>query len=225
MNTAHLSVCGQGLARVPAMLRRIASIALTISALAVSYCGAASGDDAQAKKELEAKLDTLGTITLRDGTLADWLFAIQEAWKVDIVFGNELQNVTVNGGFGEDRKLRDILDIILVSQNYGYQRVGGSLIVKSLDELGSLNPRFTDDILRYEYLNPTEAEDSVKVFLSPHGKVQTVPSSKSLYVNDLPELIEKIRGHLRKLDNNAREAFEQQQAREQQAAEQQRRHS
>ena len=210
MNTAHLPDSGQGLARASAMLRCIASTARTIGAAAVFYaasCGAAAGNDAQAKKEIEAKLDTRGTITLRDTTVANWLFAIQENWKVDIVFGNELQNEVVNGAFGEDNTLREILDVILGSRNYGYQRIGRSLVIKSLDEIGSLNPRFTGELLRYEYLNSTEAEESVRLFLSPHGRVQQVASSKSLFVSDLPELVEKIRSHLQKLDNNAREVI------------------
>jgi len=167
VNTGRVSGRSQGLASVPAKLRFIASIALTTCALAVSYaacCGAALGDNAQAIKELEAKLDTPGAIMLRDASLADWLFAIQDLWKVDIVFGNELQTETVNGGFGKTTTLREILNAILTSRNYGYEPVGGSLVIKSLDQMGNLNPQFKGELIRYEHLSPTEAEENVRIF-------------------------------------------------------------
>ena len=41
--------------------------------------------------DLKAQLDVTGTMVLRDASLSDWLFAIQQEWKINIVFSDDIR--------------------------------------------------------------------------------------------------------------------------------------
>jgi general secretion pathway protein D len=168
--------------------------------------------DGQEAVSLEAKLDQKGTIILRDATLSEWLFAIQQEWGVDIVAGNELQRDVVNGGF-TDATLREVLTSILYSRGFGYRQVGKSLLIMHLDDM-TIKPDQRTVLLPLDYLNPQEVEASVQLLLSQTGQVQAIPSSQSLFVIDSPEVIERIREFLTELESNAQRSYEREQQRE-----------
>jgi general secretion pathway protein D len=157
--------------------------------------------------DLDVVLATPGTIQLRDATLADWVFAIQAEWKINIVAGGELQRETVSGAFTKT-PLRDVLNAILYTRGYGYQEVGNSLLVMKLDDIGSIKPQQEVAVLPLQFVPPTDVQPTVQLLLSPNGTVQSIPSSKSLFIIDLPERIAKVREHVAVLEQNAREAHE-----------------
>lgn len=157
--------------------------------------------------ELEAKLDTRGSITLRKAALADWVFAIKQEWGINIVSGVDLQNETVDGGF-EDTPLREILSEILFVRGYGFQAVGNSLRIVTIQELGAMRPGFETAILPLDLLQPSEVQPHVELLISAGATVQSVPSSRSLIVIDTPEHIKKIQAHLAALETNARKHAE-----------------
>lgn len=155
---------------------------------------------------LEEKLETKGTIILRDASLVEWLFAIQKEWGIDIVVGNELQREIVNGAF-TDTTLREVLTSILVSRGYGYRQVGKSLLIIRLDEM-NIKPDQRTVLLPLEFLNPQEVESSIQLLLSQTGQVQSIPSSHSLFIIDTPDVIERVRKFLDELEANARRVQE-----------------
>jgi general secretion pathway protein D len=173
---------------------------------------AADAADTPPAVDLDAVLATPGTIQLRDATLADWIFAIQAEWKINIVAGGELQQETVSGAFTET-PLRDVLNAILYTRGYGYQEVGNSLLVMKLDDIGVIKPQSEVVVVPLEYVSPTDVEPTVRLLLSPNGSVQSIPSSKSLFVVDLPERIAKVREHVGILEQNARETQERERSR------------
>ncbi|MEO8493720.1 MAG: secretin N-terminal domain-containing protein [Planctomycetota bacterium] len=175
-------------------------VALLLQPLSIPLVAFAADDTAAAS--LEAKLDQKGTIILRDATLVEWLFAIQKEWGIDIVVGNELQKEIVNGAF-TDTTLREVLTSILVSRGFGYRQVGKSLLIIRLDDM-TIKPDQRTVLLPLELLNPQEVEPSVRLLLSQTGQVQTIQSSRSLFIIDTPEVIERVRRLLDELEANAR---------------------
>lgn len=162
--------------------------------------------DDNAVASLETKLEQKGTIILRDATLVEWLFAIQKEWGVDIVVGNELKTEIVNGAF-TDTTLREVLTSILVSRGFGYRQVGKSLLIVRLDDM-TIKPDQRTVLIPLELLSPLDAEPSVKLLLSRTGLVQSIQSSRSLFVIDTPEIIERVRRLLDEMEANARRSQE-----------------
>lgn len=174
-------------------------VALLVHSLGLPTPVLAADDDRSSV--LEAKLDQPGTIILRDATLVEWLFAIQKEWGVDIVVGNELQREIVNGAF-TDTTLREVLTSILISRGYGYRQVGKSLLIVRLDDL-TIKPDQRTVLFPLESLNPQEVEPSIQLLLSRTGQIQSIPSSRSLFIIDTPEVIERVRGLINELEANA----------------------
>lgn len=180
------------------------AIALLVQTLASPLSSFAADDGATSS--LEAKLEQKGTIVLRDASLVEWLFAIQKEWGIDIVVGNELQREVVNGAF-TDTTLREVLNSILISRGYGYRQVGKSLLIVRLDDL-TIKPDQRTVLLPLEFLNPQEVESSIQLLLSQQGQVQSIPGSRSLFIIDTPEVIDRVRKFLDELEANARRTQE-----------------
>lgn len=149
---------------------------------------------------LTAKLNKRGSITLRDTTLNEALFAIRQQWGIDLVFGSELQT-EVNAVFS-DAPLYQILDTLLNTQGYGYRTVGQTLVVAKLEEIGTNNPLFETITVPVRYGNASDIEIVIKdlKLSSPNGRVAAVPSAKSLLVVDMPDRVAKIRRRIEELD-------------------------
>ncbi|MDA1055207.1 MAG: hypothetical protein O3C40_32700 [Planctomycetota bacterium] len=135
--------------------------------------------------------------------------------------GNELQREIVNGAF-TDTTLREVLNSILISRGFGYRQVGNSLLIVRLDDL-TIKPDQRTVLIPLELLNPQDVESSIQLLLSQQGQVQSIPSSKSLFLIDTPEVIERVRRFLDELEANARRS--QQRERELANAQQQSRDS
>ncbi|MCA9144105.1 MAG: type II secretion system protein GspD [Planctomycetaceae bacterium] len=175
-------------------------LALLVQSTASPHVALAVDEDTP--MSLEAKLDQKGTIILRDASLVEWLFAIQREWGIDIVVGNELQREVVNGAF-TDTTLREVLNSILISRGYGYRQVGKSLLIVRLDDL-TIKPDQKTVLIPLDLLNPQEVESSIQLLLSQQGQVQSIPSSRSLFLIDTPEVIDRVRKFLDELEANAR---------------------
>ena len=133
-----------------AALLRIA-VAITVIAPALWSSSRAVAQGTRGSSELEAKLDSPGTLMLRDASLADWAFAIKQEWGINIVSGANLKDETVDAGF-ENTPLRDILSEILFVRGFGFQVVGNSLRIVKLDKLGVMRPGFETSIIPLELL-------------------------------------------------------------------------
>src|SRR5687768_2225985 len=92
------------------------------------------------KLSLAEALERPGDVTFRNMTIADALYTISDAWKVNVVTGKEVQGV-VNGVF-KQAPLREILDAILLANGYSYRAVGESLVIQASTDVGSANPLF-----------------------------------------------------------------------------------
>lgn len=196
------------------LVATLIAVAAVIQPLSLSFgTSVASAQDAAPSEEstLKAKLDQKGTIILRDASLVEWIFAIQREWGIDIVVGNELQRDIVNGGF-TDTPLREVLTSILYSRGYGYRQVGESLLIMRLDDM-TIKPDQNPVLISLDFLQPQEVESSVQLLLSQTGQVSAIQSSKSLFIIDSPEVIDRVRSFLNELEENARRTYEREQAR------------
>ncbi|NQU20728.1 MAG: hypothetical protein HQ567_05545 [Candidatus Nealsonbacteria bacterium] len=139
-----------------------------------------------------------GDLTLRNTPLVSALFTISEIWKVNVVVGQQVQG-QVNGVF-RNAPLYEILDSILLSNGYGYRPVGHSLVVIPLKELGDLNPMFQSATITLRNTDPAEILEAARLLSSPQGKVQAVPSARSLMVLDFPDRVARVRQFVDELD-------------------------
>ncbi|GIW90872.1 MAG: hypothetical protein KatS3mg109_1304 [Pirellulaceae bacterium] len=178
-----------------------------VLALAVSLCQAQTpvSQTPTPSEQVLAKLRQRGTLILRDASLVEALFAIQENWGVNIVVGNDVKGA-VNGAYN-NAPLHEILDSILASQGYGYLAIGDSLVVMKLEHLGALKPLFVTETIRVENVPPQEIVGVISLLLSPHGKAHAVPSSQAIVVMDYPERIATVKARISELDQAAKNAL------------------
>lgn len=196
--------------------RRITAVALCAlsclgSLLATPHSTTAQEQPGAAEKKTES-LDSIlarkGSLELRDGTLADWLLAIQKTWSVDLGYDSDaLQQRAWTGKF-TDRPLKEILDTILSPNGYGYRRQGNSLIIVPADQLPDAS-KYEVGMVEVQYANLAELELTLpNLLLSPQGKTKSIPSTKTLMVIDYPENVEMVRKHIAALDERARKLLE-----------------
>ncbi len=140
---------------------------------------------------LSALLLRPGDLTLRETPLNSALFTISEIWQINVVVGQQVEG-QVNGVF-RNAPLYEILDSILLTNGYGYRPVGHSLVVMPLEKLGDLNPMFQSATIMLRKTDPAEILEAIRLLSSPQGRVQAVPSAKSLLVLDFPDRVAKIR--------------------------------
>lgn len=153
-------------------------------------------------EKLVSTLETRGSLTLRDATLTEALFALRQQWKIDMVVSDNVEG-NVNATFS-DSSLREILDSLLLSRGYGYRVVGRSIVVLPLDQLGALRPLFQTETIRLRHADPDELISVVELLLSPQGKALSLSSAKSLMVLDYPDRTRMIRQQIEELDLQAK---------------------
>jgi len=151
--------------------------------------------------ELQAILDRRGDLMLRKTDLTDALFTIGQEWGVSLVMGQRVEG-EVHCDF-RNAPLRDVLNAILLSNGYGYQVQGQSLVILSLEELGDVNPLFETATISVRHADPTALAAAVQVLNSPRGKVQAIPAAGSLLVIDFADRVARIEQLVRLLDANA----------------------
>jgi len=156
-------------------------------------------------------LQRRGSITLRNATLIEWLFAIQKEWQVDIVGGSELEKETFSGAFTE-KSLQEVLTAILFARGYGYRQVGQSLLVIPLADM-TIRPDQQAALLPLDLLDPAEIKASVQLLLSAEAKVEAVPSSKSLFVVGTADEIQRVRRFLEEAEAQANAGLERERGR------------
>jgi general secretion pathway protein D len=153
-------------------------------------------------QNLTAMLETSGSLTLRDATLTEALFALREQWNIDMVVADNVEG-SVNATFSS-ASLREILDSLLLSRGYGYRVLGNSIVVLPLDQLGALKPLFKSQMIPLEHADPAELLSVVELLLSPEGKALSIRSAKSIMVLDYPDRAEMIRKQIEELDAKAK---------------------
>ncbi|MEX2317819.1 MAG: secretin N-terminal domain-containing protein [Pirellulales bacterium] len=158
---------------------------------------AAAAGEAEASEKVTAALDRRGDLNLHGLSLNNALFTIGEQWNVNIVAG-DLQG-TVNGAFVQ-APLREILDSILLSNGYNYRAVGETLVVRSIESLGNLNPSLRSATIPVLMADIDEVVEGARVFLTPQGKLQAMKSARSIVVLDFPDRVKMIRDFVTTLE-------------------------
>jgi general secretion pathway protein D len=156
-------------------------------------------------QNLTALLETRGSLTLRDATLTEALFALREQWKIDMVVADNVEG-NVNATF-TGASLREILDSLLLTRGYGYRVLGNSIVVLPLDQLGALKPLFKSQMIPLEHVDPDELLSVVELLLSPQGKAISIRSAKSIMVLDYPDRTAMIRKQVEELDQKAKSSL------------------
>lgn len=156
-------------------------------------------------QNLTTLLETRGTLTLRDATLTEALFALRQQWKIDMVVADNVEG-NVNATF-TGASLREILDSLLLTRGYGYRVLGNSIVVLPLDQLGALKPLFKSQMIPLEHVDPAELLGVVELLLSPQGKAISIRSAKSIMVLDYPDRTAMIRTQVEDLDRKAKSSL------------------
>lgn len=208
MRTSIQDECRPGI--VNAATLRIAIILTTLGGVfALPPLGTAqeSGKvpDSLPGQNLTTLLETRGTLTLRDATLTEALFALREQWKIDMVVADNVEG-NVNATF-TGASLREILDSLLLTRGYGYRVLGNSIVVLPLEQLGALKPLFKSQMIPLDHADPAELLSVVELLLSPQGKAISIRSAKSIMVLDYPDRTTMIRAQVEELDQKAKSSL------------------
>lgn len=83
--------------------------------------------------DLLAAMVRTGDVQFRNAPLGDVVFVLSEQWQINIVASDDVEG-EVSGTF-RGTPLWEVLDSLLLSTGYGYQRVGQSLVILSKDEV------------------------------------------------------------------------------------------
>ncbi len=151
--------------------------------------------------EIVAKLQKRGDLSLRDVTLQEALFLLSDKWQINVVVGDDVEG-SVNAVF-RDAPLSVILDSLLNAKGYAYQPLGRGLIVQKLGQANDLNPMFETATVTLKYVAPEDVVSSVKQLSSPQGRIEAIPSARTILVMDFPSRIHRIRQIAQQLDQAA----------------------
>ncbi|MEM6654160.1 MAG: secretin N-terminal domain-containing protein, partial [Planctomycetota bacterium] len=105
----------------------------------------------------------------------------------------------VNGVF-KNAPLHEILDTILLSNGYGYRAVGESLVVTDLNRLGQVNPFFVSATIPVRAAAVDDVVSGASLLTTPQGRIQAIPSARSIFVLDFPDRVKMIREFAASLD-------------------------
>ena len=185
------------------------ALSVGVCILSVSLCGVAqervpasgSADATGVSVKLSAALVRPGDLMLRQTELSAALLMISEIWEINVVLGPDVTG-SVYAQFVAT-PLHEILDAILLPNNLGYRPMGQSLVVMNLAQLGNLNPMFDSAAFRLQYLDPAEILESVRLFGSPQGKVEAIPSAGTLMAVDFPDRLARMRQFVEEMDRAA----------------------
>jgi general secretion pathway protein D len=148
-------------------------------------------------EDLDIALGRPGELKLHGVSLEAALFMISEQWNINIVAGDV--KGTVNGVF-KDAPLREILDAILLSNGYNYRVVGKSLVISSIEQLGTVNPFFQSAIIPVQAADIDEVAQGAQLLKSPKGEVRPLKSAHSIVVLDFPDRVKMMRDFVATLD-------------------------
>lgn len=171
-----------------------ALLAVTVSACC-SLCLA--DENTLPANSTERLLDQTGSLTLRDTTLSQSLFTISETWRINLLFGKNIDG-HVNAVF-RNATLREVLDSVLLANGYGYQPKGQSLIIMPLAELGDSNAMLKTVSVNLPPAGGEDVVEAARLLLSSQGKIQAMSSMGRLMVRDYPENIAKVQTLLQTL--------------------------
>lgn len=149
-------------------------------------------------QSMEQTLEKRGSLTLRDATVIEALFALRQQWNIDMVVSDTIDG-QINATFS-NASLREILDSLLLSRGYGYQIVGNSIVILPLGQLGAFKPLFHSEVIPLKHADPAEVTGVIELLLSPQGKAMPIPSAKSVMVLDFPDRMTLIKQRVASID-------------------------
>lgn len=149
-------------------------------------------------QSMERTLERRGSLTLRDATVIEALFALRQQWNIDMVVSDTIDG-QINATFS-NASLREILDSLLLSRGYGYQIVGNSIVILPLGQLGAFKPLFHSEVIPLKHADPAEVTAVIELLLSPQGKAMPIPSAKSVMVLDFPDRMTLIKQRVASID-------------------------
>jgi len=149
-------------------------------------------------QSMERTLEKRGSLTLRDATVIEALFALRQQWNIDMVVSDTIDG-QINATFS-NASLREILDSLLLSRGYGYQIVGNSIVILPLGQLGAFKPLFHSEVIPLKHADPAEVTGVIELLLSPQGKAMPIPSAKSVMVLDFPDRMTLIKQRVASID-------------------------
>ncbi len=150
---------------------------------------------------LAIALEERGDLSLQDATMGKALFTIGSSWRVNIMIGKDVQG-TVSCVY-RDTPLREILDAILLANGYSYRAVGDTLVVQRAQDVGSANPLFESAAIPLIHSDLQEVVEGARLLLSNEGKIQALPSARSLLVVDFSDRVATIRNFISQMDASA----------------------
>ena len=152
--------------------------------------------------ELITTLSKRGDLTLRDATLGEALFTIGQTWKINLVVGEDVKGL-VNGVF-QDAPLHEILDSILLANDFSYRPVGKSLVIMPISKLGKANhPLLRTVVVPLRFSDPKDILPAATLLSSPQGAILEIASARSVMIVDFPDRVATITKMIQDLDEAA----------------------
>ncbi len=205
MSASRPSARPDGRPRRAALLVRLLSLALAAAicsgAVVLRAQPPAATSMANLPPELASKLQQHGDLTLNDVTFQQALFAINEAWEVNLFAATDVPGL-VSGVF-HDAPLHEILDAILLAHECGYRAVGQSLVVMKLEDMGDFHPLFTPTTIVLRAAKPSEVLPGLELLKSPRGKIQSTEESGLILLIDYPDRVQMMREFAERADEAA----------------------
>ncbi len=132
-----------------------------------------------------------GSVAFRNTPLAEVVFVLSEIWQVNIV-ASESVTGQVSGTF-HNVPLSEVLSAVLTASQYSYRKMGSSLVVLPLDQIGTGDPTFTTQTLRLPSgINADEITEAAQLLLSERGQLRKV-GTDAIVVVDSSDRIESVR--------------------------------
>ena len=151
--------------------------------------------------KLSAALVRPGDLMLRQTEISAALLMISEIWEINVVLGPDVTG-SVYAQFVA-APLHEILDAILLPNGLGYRPMGQSLVIMKIEQLGDLNPMFDSAVFWLRNVDPAEILESVRLLGSPQGKVEAIPSARTLMAVDFPDRLARMRQFVEEMDRAA----------------------
>ncbi|MCG8450746.1 MAG: hypothetical protein MI725_14345 [Pirellulales bacterium] len=150
------------------------------------------------KIPLADALDRRGDLSLQDASIEKALFAIAASWNVNIVVGKEIDGRV--SCIYQNAPLREVLDAILLANDYSYRAVGDSLVVQKTQEVGSANPLFRSATIPITHSNIEEVVEGARLLKSQQGEVRALESANSILVVDYADRVASIQDFVARMD-------------------------
>ena len=138
------------------------------------------------------------SMDLHDAELSSVLRGIAKYSGLNIIAGDEVTGKV--SLYWQNVSVKDALDAILSTNNYGYIHEGNVLRILPAEKLGEEKVKTITKTFQINYLEVKDVEETLVQFISQDGKIKGDTGSNVLVVTDIPQRVEEISALVETLD-------------------------